>query len=102
MAGAMNAATKAYLEDVVREIEQRFKRRGWTTGKKKWEQRLLDGAKQILADHAKNSERAKRGRQRPDCPGQTFVPGTELLPGGTGDLTQSCPSTTTNSASPQE
>lgn len=34
--------------EVERHIEQKFKRRGWTTGKKQWEQELLALAKVAL------------------------------------------------------
>ena len=47
----VNTEVRDYLEDVVKTIEGRFAHRGWTTGKKKWEQRLLAGAKKLLREN---------------------------------------------------
>ncbi len=41
-------ALKALALEVKTEIEKRFKHRGWTTGKKLWEQRLLQRANEAL------------------------------------------------------
>lgn len=46
----MTSEVRAYLESVVSEISTRHKRRGWTTGKKQWELRLLAGARKLLRE----------------------------------------------------
>lgn len=82
----MKPAVHSYLEEVVRTIERRFIRRAnaasrYPAGiprKQLWELKILNRAKQLL--EAENARRA-RGKQLKlpfvDCPGQTFIAGTE-------------------------
>ncbi len=83
----MKPAIHSYLEEVVSTLEHRFARRAAAAARypagaarrQLWERKLLNRAKQLLA--AENARRL-RGKQLKldltvDCPGQTFIPGTE-------------------------
>lgn len=82
----MKPAVHSYLSEVIKTIEGRFSRRNKAASrypagfarKQLWELKLLNRAKQLL--EAENTRRA-RGKQLKlpfvECPGQTFIPGTE-------------------------